>query len=127
MGNPLDDALRSLDEQAARRRRDKEDANRRKRQFDALVNDFLSRMNSAGNPGARYYGNLKASAWTLIYGHDSNDYDEVIFLTVDGRIRKLGSAQPVRVAGFYEISFDRYEIGTLTSSMASLLRKYGVG
>jgi hypothetical protein len=92
MGNPLDDALRSLDESielAAKHRAQRQAEHEvRRRRFHDLVTEFLARMGAMGNPltdiEIRESRFRTVRAWTLIY--DNRNKPMHLALTVDGRV-----------------------------------------
>src|SRR5688500_18003904 len=81
----LDDALARVDaemagEEPARAQR-AADTDARRARFVGLVEDFLARMNPAGNPGAFQHAHTKA--WSISYDPTA-EKPKAMLLTVDG-------------------------------------------
>jgi phytoene dehydrogenase-like protein len=140
MTNPLDDALRKLDDRARQDAADRErraaDAKVRREKFAGLVSDFLRRMNRAANPGCTH--SLKVSrfnrenTWNLHYAY--GDYKGGILLAPDGRVvceqrDKRGYAS-FSMVPYSEVSDDwlylNQDFGHLAQRMAEELRKHNV-
>lgn len=132
----LDDALREHDQQqareAARAARDRAEFDRRHVELVELVNDFVARMNAAGNPGTHWESvegrilKRRTPGWVIQYG--SSDAHRALPIRIDGRVphrdrRKLGVYAPIEESGHY---MESYELKRLAAGMAKVLAENNV-
>jgi hypothetical protein len=140
VGGPLDDAVReykqwAADEAARRQRdrqRDEEETEAQRRKLRSLLEDFLRRMNRAGNPGTTTDWKVgrfrKVGAWWLCYEDDFEGKQWGFLLTVDGRIPRSQYRAGTRLVPYSEyvdLLEDR-KLARITRSMAELLSRNGV-
>ena len=134
----LDDALKQVDAESTLQRRFEEQhratAAARRERFVALVEDFLSRMNDAGNPGTFQHGDTRA--WSIGYDPTA-EKPKTILLTVDGRMpfsemtgrkRRFGGTKYELVSGYrsfrdVERTWSDTDLSGLAKGMARLLRR----
>ncbi len=132
MSNPLDDALRKYDSDAERMQVEKSRQIREQateaRPLASLVNDFVHRMNKAGNPGITYRGRTGLTwvkGWGLEHwaSTESNARQGVVVLT-DGRIGEQVAGRHQWISP--ESSSGNIDVNHLALSMAELMRRHGV-
>jgi hypothetical protein len=133
MGNPLDDALHQVDlaqqhrlqQQAAAQHSVEE----RGRRLQALVDDFLKRMHTAGDPGTDFEMRdgifRKVRGWTFHY--IAGESRLALVLRVDGLVPHADyrSVRYVRPADS-GLNLNEETLKKIAFSMAEVLRQYGV-
>ena len=124
MSGPLDDALAKQDRQAEQLQRQLRDYNVK---MQALVADFLRRMNAAGNPGTRNLSIDWAGTWPVIprLGWEIKNEHRDLRIYRTGKVltqhpMHFGPAEGINL-GYYGFNYDEY-----AQAMASILRQHGV-
>ena len=133
-GNPLDDAMASLDQADQRRAQAVAETARvaaeSRSEMQALIDDFVGRMNRLGNPGTDWTGpkrglfGSKLLGWSLTY--ESGDAWRRIPVTTDGRVP---SFHPDRTGEYVrpidsDFAPSKAALTKLTESMAEVLRRH---
>lgn len=133
-GNPLDDAMASLDQDDQRRAQEAAEAARAaaasRSEMQALIDDFVARMNRLGNPGADWTGPKQGLfgpellGWSLTY--ESGDAWRRIPVTTDGRIPSFHRDRTREYVRPVDSDFapSKAALKKLAESMAEVLRRH---